>query len=519
MRVQNEGTGKSSWWVLNPEAKPGKSPRRRATSMDTKDFVKKRGRVKRKVEQMRLEAAQQAGNFGSAQELNFGEFTLSPQDYRQRTASNASSIGPPVGGRLTPIEGVYDDFDDQIPGGLSPVWNQNLTGPMGGPGDHGFNDISESLAGMLVGDGTYRDPSLQEGMVSSTMANASPLGQQVSPSGYPDSSYLQQLGGGYSGGGGDTMRQISPQQLSPQNVVPPQCNRTSPVNTMPPTSMGVVKSPNGYHPGTAGGPVLNNMNNMMRPSQPPPPTRRFPMQHQSLTELLEQPDEPMDQNPVIGNGGVSSTSTGPPQSRPSMSPFTNNSALNNGGGGGMNTAAGNRNNMLLGGLDMSNLTTQQRNQLTTSLLRQVLTESTTPGSDGTNAPGNANNAGPQQQNKQAFMQPNGLTAGQTNTILLSGGSMQSQAVPMSGTGYPQERSNSGLEFIDIPTDFLSECPDVDQVLSHELSLDPSLDFNFDGSSQQQQQQQQLQQQMGSSSNADVNQSVVFNGALPKLASL
>lgn len=24
MRVQNEGTGKSSWWMLNPDAKPGK---------------------------------------------------------------------------------------------------------------------------------------------------------------------------------------------------------------------------------------------------------------------------------------------------------------------------------------------------------------------------------------------------------------------------------------------------------------------------------------------------------------
>ena len=23
MRIQNEGTGKSSWWVINPDAKPG----------------------------------------------------------------------------------------------------------------------------------------------------------------------------------------------------------------------------------------------------------------------------------------------------------------------------------------------------------------------------------------------------------------------------------------------------------------------------------------------------------------
>lgn len=49
MRVQNEGTGKSSWWMINPEAKPGKSARRRATSMETSKYEKKRGRVKKKV--------------------------------------------------------------------------------------------------------------------------------------------------------------------------------------------------------------------------------------------------------------------------------------------------------------------------------------------------------------------------------------------------------------------------------------------------------------------------------------
>ncbi|CAG9818216.1 unnamed protein product [Phaedon cochleariae] len=53
MRVQNEGTGKSSWWIINPDAKPGKSVRRRAASMETSKFEKKRGRAKKKVEMMR----------------------------------------------------------------------------------------------------------------------------------------------------------------------------------------------------------------------------------------------------------------------------------------------------------------------------------------------------------------------------------------------------------------------------------------------------------------------------------
>nr|XP_022912432.1 forkhead box protein O-like [Onthophagus taurus] len=53
MRVQNEGTGKSSWWMINPDAKPGKSVRRRAASMETSKFEKRRGRVKKKVDAMR----------------------------------------------------------------------------------------------------------------------------------------------------------------------------------------------------------------------------------------------------------------------------------------------------------------------------------------------------------------------------------------------------------------------------------------------------------------------------------
>uniref|UniRef100_A0A3Q0QVN8 Forkhead box O1 b n=1 Tax=Amphilophus citrinellus TaxID=61819 RepID=A0A3Q0QVN8_AMPCI len=50
VRIQNEGTGKSSWWMLNPEGgKNGKSPRRRAASMDNSNkFVKSRGRATKK---------------------------------------------------------------------------------------------------------------------------------------------------------------------------------------------------------------------------------------------------------------------------------------------------------------------------------------------------------------------------------------------------------------------------------------------------------------------------------------
>lgn len=50
IRVQNEGTGKSSWWMLNPDGgKMGKAPRRRAVSMDNNTkYLKSKGRIRGK---------------------------------------------------------------------------------------------------------------------------------------------------------------------------------------------------------------------------------------------------------------------------------------------------------------------------------------------------------------------------------------------------------------------------------------------------------------------------------------
>uniref|UniRef100_A0A1B6CK65 Forkhead box protein O n=1 Tax=Clastoptera arizonana TaxID=38151 RepID=A0A1B6CK65_9HEMI len=111
MRVQNEGTGKSSWWMINPEAKPGKSARRRATSMETSKFEKRRGRVKKKVEALRngLDATPSPSSSISESLDLFPEsplhgFQLSP-DFRPRASSNASSCG-----RLSPIPAMEPDW-------------------------------------------------------------------------------------------------------------------------------------------------------------------------------------------------------------------------------------------------------------------------------------------------------------------------------------------------------------------------------------------------------------------------
>uniref|UniRef100_A0A672R4Q9 Forkhead box O6 b n=1 Tax=Sinocyclocheilus grahami TaxID=75366 RepID=A0A672R4Q9_SINGR len=127
IRVQNEGTGKSSWWMLNPEGgKMGKGPRRRAVSMDNgTKYLKSRGRVSRK----------RAGAGGMGRELGGPGIQGSPEhgspagkgvmgvggeefdawtDLHSRTSSSASTIS----GCLSPILAETEP-DEPEEGGLS----------------------------------------------------------------------------------------------------------------------------------------------------------------------------------------------------------------------------------------------------------------------------------------------------------------------------------------------------------------------------------------------------------------
>ncbi|XP_026496897.1 forkhead box protein O isoform X2 [Vanessa tameamea] len=116
MRVQNEGTGKSSWWMINPDAKPGKSVRRRALSMETSKSEKRRGRVKKKPEALRNGVAADATPSPSSSISEsidtfpdspiHSSFQLSP-DFRQRASSNASSCG-----RMSPIPSLIPSEPD-----------------------------------------------------------------------------------------------------------------------------------------------------------------------------------------------------------------------------------------------------------------------------------------------------------------------------------------------------------------------------------------------------------------------
>ncbi|XP_074662914.1 uncharacterized protein LOC141915324 [Tubulanus polymorphus] len=198
MRIQNEGTGKSSWWILNPDAKPGKSPRRRATSMDTKTYEKKRGRVKKKVEAMRaaLEGnhssptstlSDSAGDLLETSALH--SFQLSP-DFRPRTSSNASSCG-----RLSPIHSTMepDLHDNQVPS-ISPIpWQNELTSrtslgtPYSSVTDQFTDHLTDSLADIVkLADCTVIDDC---NLIDSNAARAT---NSCSPTSIPQPHILQQ---------------------------------------------------------------------------------------------------------------------------------------------------------------------------------------------------------------------------------------------------------------------------------------------------------------------------------------
>ncbi|XP_035525683.1 forkhead box protein O4 [Morone saxatilis] len=139
LRVHNESTGKSSWWMLNPEGgKTGKAPRRRAASMDNSSkLLKSRMRAKQTKKQAGAAGlggaggVQGDGSTGSAgadspnssqQFPKWGVNSSSPSSrgslddgdmwttFRPRTSSNASTLS----GRLSPIAPGQED-DDNLP--------------------------------------------------------------------------------------------------------------------------------------------------------------------------------------------------------------------------------------------------------------------------------------------------------------------------------------------------------------------------------------------------------------------
>ncbi|KAJ6653768.1 hypothetical protein lerEdw1_008697, partial [Lerista edwardsae] len=117
IKVHNEATGKSSWWMLNPEGgKSGKAPRRRAASMDNSSkLAKVRGKATKKKAAMQVAPEPTADSPGS----QYPKWPGSPSSrstedsdvwtsIRPRTSSNASTLS-----RLSPILTEQDDLADE----------------------------------------------------------------------------------------------------------------------------------------------------------------------------------------------------------------------------------------------------------------------------------------------------------------------------------------------------------------------------------------------------------------------
>ncbi|XP_011847432.1 PREDICTED: forkhead box protein O4 isoform X2 [Mandrillus leucophaeus] len=140
IKVHNEATGKSSWWMLNPEGgKSGKAPRRRAASMDSSSKLL-RGRSKAPKKKPPVLPAPPEGATPTSPAGHFAKWSGSPcsrnreeadmwTTFRPRSSSNASTVST----RLSPLRPEPEVLAEEIPasvssyaGGVPPTLNEGL---------------------------------------------------------------------------------------------------------------------------------------------------------------------------------------------------------------------------------------------------------------------------------------------------------------------------------------------------------------------------------------------------------
>lgn len=182
VKVQNEGTGKSSWWMVNPEGgKGGKAPRRRAVSMDNSKYIKgARGRATKK--KASLQAAQDGSSESSS---SLSKWTGSPTsrssdeldawtDFRSRTNSNASTLS----GRLSPILANLEL--DEVPDDDSPLSPMLYSSPSSMSPSTGPTGLSDLAGTMNLND------RLSDNLMDDLLDNISLTASQQPPPGEED---------------------------------------------------------------------------------------------------------------------------------------------------------------------------------------------------------------------------------------------------------------------------------------------------------------------------------------------
>lgn len=173
VRVQNEGNGKSSWWMVNPDAKTSKPNRRRSSSFDSAPKTeRKRGRTKKTIKEVdgespssprlsvnRAREANRANSPGNVSPTNSSSsdslltipesesqlpFPLGDSFARPRTSSNASTVSS-LGGRLSPIPSHGDELElcgeDHVPSN-----NFNLASTPNPVADEQLSQMANSMS-------------------------------------------------------------------------------------------------------------------------------------------------------------------------------------------------------------------------------------------------------------------------------------------------------------------------------------------------------------------------------------
>lgn len=497
MRIQNEGTGKSSWWVLNPDAKPGKTPRRRAGSMETKSYEKRRGRVKKKVEAVR--AAMENIMNGSPSSDDFLDsplgFQLSPE-FRPRASSNASSCG-----RLSPIQAANepDLHDSQVPP-MSPIpWGSELESVESYDQLGQYDQLVDTLVdGMKIGDSKLRIAGenngintgldqtdiemMYDGTVPLTQLLTNPdrinltnvnLSQYSDQSANIDNAQYRNLPAppAYPG---DSMRR-SPQQQQQQSMDQIGLQSSSPYN-----ELGLPKMASGNMRVYGGQPnsVYPTQDSLMIPGRMNPQINQLNVNtQQQISSPARSPQQSHQQiSPNYGN----QRSYGSPQQSPQNKQISSSQLQSQA------QQQANERSLLQRCLEAP----------TDSLLRAALTQKTqgfiNMADMANTSPYNNIDYENRQMPTGLQLNNNGLNNNLLNMPLQQNRSMAGmlnasnlppqQQLPMPSQSVPAHKPPSSNSLNEIAPDFFDQEFDMDQMVQHELSLEGSLDFNFDPTS-------------------------------------
>jgi forkhead box protein O3 len=184
VRVQNEGTGKSSWWVVNNEVKSSKVPRRRAASMDTKAYEKKRRQSgqKQDVVSSSVDTEQPQVYYHlsnnlpptpttEGKKLDSFASAFCPSDLRAQIQGGQSGLGHLGLGRLSPIPALREP--DMESSAMTNVWSQRCDDlpPFNRP-ESLTETVGESLAELFDANVTY-ETSFSSGSQLTVLQNLS----------------------------------------------------------------------------------------------------------------------------------------------------------------------------------------------------------------------------------------------------------------------------------------------------------------------------------------------------------